>query len=172
MWWSEFVAALAIHIVGLAVIFWLMKNLLPLIVLGTLVNFVMVLTTLVHHPVWGVVVGLLIPLLGTRTDHMPKDTWMLLPFLSGGNLALLSVYSARTMRPLFDRVIVAAISKTLVVAVGCAVILIGMKLPGRSRDRIWTALKVQAFTALAGTFMAERMFAQFYPNALQPGANA
>jgi hypothetical protein len=154
---------LALHVFLLVGIFLLQRQMFPLLLTGTLVNSVFVISLLTHHDFWSYSLAVLVPALSLLTGHLTPDLNRMIPFISFGNAVLVYLYSSIADVPngdqtdVFLRVIVPSFTKAVLIVSGGFLLLMHGDLKDMSRKRLLFIMAIQFVTSVAGVLMGENI---------------
>lgn len=148
--------SLLLHLIILVVIYCLQRNLLPLIVIGTLINALIIISVQTYHSYWAYAVALCSPTIVVFTRHpLVTDLKLLIPFVAVGNATLVFMYAG--VQESAMKVLWVGWSKAVVICVGGSWMLSFIRLRRDVQDRLKFIIRIQFVTSVAGVLMGNKI---------------
>lgn len=148
---------------SLAVILALQVVGLPNLLTGIAVNAVLIFAVGFIGWRYAAIIGLLSPVGGFLSGHVPAVMYPVIPVIMVGNLCFIVVYSRSQKMFWLPRLLLPAVIKALLIfLIGMAVIN-WLEIAEKVKWLIVPVLGIQFLTALAGIFLGEKLLEQLKP---------
>ncbi|PKL48140.1 MAG: hypothetical protein CVV42_10805 [Candidatus Riflebacteria bacterium HGW-Riflebacteria-2] len=131
---------------------------LPNPVTGTLVNALLLFVLLRLGTRYALMLGILSPIGGIVSGHLPAPLYPVLPVIMTGNLLMLAGYFMTLRLPAPVRYSVPAVAKALVIWGAGSMIVSFLKLGDQVQWLFMPVATIQFFTAAVGMFLGEKFY--------------
>ena len=132
---------------------------LPNPVTGTLVNAILLFVMLQLGPRFALMLGILSPLGGIISGHLPAPLYPVMPVIMAGNLLMLSCCFFLRNRHALARYLIPAAAKAFIIWSAGSAIVSFMQLGETVKWLFIPVMAIQFFTAAVGIFVGEKLFA-------------
>lgn len=131
---------------------------LPNPVTGTLVNALLLFVLLRLGARYALMLGILSPIGGIVSGHLPAPLYPVLPVIMTGNLLMLAGYFIIQRFPALLRYALPAVAKALVIWGAGSMIVSFLKIEGKVQWLFMPIATMQFFTAAIGMFIGEKFY--------------